>query len=142
MTQGPASNRGAALPDLLGMDRAALAERWAVAFGCAAPRHSQISFLRSALAWYGQMAQQAGAGSASADKLIRRLRRKAASSAPAIYLAPGTRLLREWQGHTHHVTVLDQGFEYGGKRYKSLTAIARHITGTAWSGPLFFGLRS
>ena len=57
-------------------------------------------------------------------------------------LAPGTRLLREWQGQTHHVTVLDHGFEYAGKTYRSLTAITRLITGTPWSGPQFFGLRS
>lgn len=57
-------------------------------------------------------------------------------------LAPGTRLLREWQGQTHHVTVLASGFEYSGRTWRSLTAISRSITGTAWSGPLFFGLRS
>ena len=55
-------------------------------------------------------------------------------------LAPGTRLLREWQGATHHVTVGAAGFAYRGANYRSLSAIARRITGTAWSGPLFFGL--
>lgn len=54
----------------------------------------------------------------------------------------GTRLMREWQGVEHHVTVLDNGFEYQGRRYKSLSVIARTITGTRWSGPRFFGLRS
>lgn len=54
----------------------------------------------------------------------------------------GTRLMREWQGVEHHVTVLEDGFEYQGRRYKSLSAIARTITGTRWSGPRFFGLRS
>lgn len=53
----------------------------------------------------------------------------------------GTRLMREWQGVEHHVTVLDNGFEYQGRRYKSLSVIARTITGTRWSGPRFFGLR-
>ena len=56
-------------------------------------------------------------------------------------LTPGTRLLREWQGATHHVTVKAKEFEYAGATYPSLTAIAKRITGTAWSGPLFFGLR-
>lgn len=65
-----------------------------------------------------------------------------ASAAPTARLGPGTRLLRDWQGQTHHVTVLAQGFEYNNMTYRSLTAIARQITGTAWSGPLFFGLRS
>ena len=54
----------------------------------------------------------------------------------------GTRLVREWQGVEHGVTVLEDGFEYRGRPYKSLSAVARAITGTRWSGPLFFGLRS
>jgi hypothetical protein len=130
------------LSDLMTMDRATLANCWSDSFGCPAPRHSQSIFLRSALAWHRQMTVQAKTGSGGVDRLIRGLRRKAASVAPVASMAPGTRLLREWQGTTHHVTVLAQGFEYGGKTYKSLTAIARTITGTAWSGPLFFGLRS
>jgi hypothetical protein len=58
-----------------------------------------------------------------------------------VHLLEGIRLLREWQGITHEVTVIDGGYEYQGKRYRSLSAIARAITGTQWSGPLFFGLR-
>jgi hypothetical protein len=54
----------------------------------------------------------------------------------------GTRLIREWQGIEHCATVLDDGFEYQGRRYKSLSAIARAITGTRWNGPAFFGLRN
>jgi Protein of unknown function (DUF2924) len=57
-------------------------------------------------------------------------------------LKPGTRLMREWQGRTYDVLVLDDGFSWQNTRYRSLSAIARKITGTAWSGPLFFGLRS
>jgi hypothetical protein len=55
-------------------------------------------------------------------------------------LKPGTRLMREWQGRTYDVLVLDDGFSWQGASYRSLSAIARKITGTAWSGPLFFGL--
>jgi hypothetical protein len=54
----------------------------------------------------------------------------------------GTRLIREWQGIEHCVTVRDDGFEYQGRPYESLSAIARAITGTRWNGPLFFGLRN
>jgi hypothetical protein len=54
----------------------------------------------------------------------------------------GTRLIRQWQGVEHCVTVLDDGFEYEGARYRSLSAIARAITGTRWNGPLFWGLRT
>jgi hypothetical protein len=57
-------------------------------------------------------------------------------------LKPGTRLMREWRGRSHEVLVLDDGFSWQGTHYRSLSAIARKITGTAWSGPLFFGLRS
>ena len=53
----------------------------------------------------------------------------------------GTRLLREWEGETHTVTVAEQGFLYRDKKYGSLSAIAREITGTRWSGPKFFGLK-
>jgi hypothetical protein len=53
----------------------------------------------------------------------------------------GTRLLREWAGVEHCVTVLPDGYEWGGRPYKSLSAVARAITGTRWNGPLFFGLR-
>ena len=56
-------------------------------------------------------------------------------------LKPGTRLMREWQGRTYDVLVLDDGFCWQNTHYRSLSAIARKITGTAWSGPLFFGLK-
>jgi hypothetical protein len=57
-------------------------------------------------------------------------------------LRPGTRLVREWHGRTHHVTVLADGFHYDGERYRSLTEIAHRITGAHHSGPRFFGLRT
>ena len=54
----------------------------------------------------------------------------------------GTRLIREWQGVEHCVTVLRDGFEYQGRPYQSLSAIARAITGTRWNGWVFFGLKN
>jgi hypothetical protein len=59
----------------------------------------------------------------------------------SIRIKPGTRLIRQREGKTHQVTVGEAGFEYDGELYKSLSVIARLITGTRWSGPLFFGLR-
>jgi hypothetical protein len=56
-------------------------------------------------------------------------------------LRPGTRLVRQWQDQVHLVNVDDHGYEYRGSRYKSLSEIARQITGTRWSGPAFFGLK-
>jgi hypothetical protein len=55
-------------------------------------------------------------------------------------LAPGARMVRDWRGRSHTVTVLEDGFEYEGERYRSLSRIAKVITGVLWSGPRFFGL--
>jgi hypothetical protein len=66
--------------------------------------------------------------------------RDGSAVASVIILKPGTKLVREWHGHAHTVCVLDDGFEYQGERYPSLTRIARRITGVHWSGPLFFGI--
>ena len=56
-------------------------------------------------------------------------------------LKSGTRLVREWRSRTYEVLVLDDGFSWQGTSYRSLSALARTITGTAWSGPLFFGVK-
>lgn len=61
-------------------------------------------------------------------------------AAPKPSIAAGSRLAREWNGKTHVVDVTDDGFFYAGKTYRSLSAIARAITGARWSGPRFFGL--
>ena len=57
-------------------------------------------------------------------------------------IKPGTTLLREWHGVQHRLTVLEDGVQFGGERYRSLSEVARKITGSRWSGPLFFGLKS
>jgi hypothetical protein len=62
------------------------------------------------------------------------------ASDPGLSLKPGARLVREWHGRTHTVTVTEDAFEYAGMIYPSLTKIAKKITGTHWSGPRFFGL--
>src|SRR5580700_8003659 len=59
---------------------------------------------------------------------------------PTLSLKPGAGLVREWRGRTHTVTVTEDGFEYAGTSYPSLTKIAKKITGAHWSGPRFFGL--
>lgn len=61
---------------------------------------------------------------------------------PGLSLKPGTRLVREWNGRTHTVNVTENGFEYTGRHFSSLTKIAQTITGTRWSGPRFFGLEA
>lgn len=62
--------------------------------------------------------------------------------ANSIKLKPGTLLVRQWHERTYHVLVLDEGYEHEGRFFKSLTHIAREITGAAWSGPRFFGLKT
>ena len=64
--------------------------------------------------------------------------RNATQSQPRI--KPGARLVREWHGRTHSVIATEEGFQFEGKLYRSLTSIAREITGAGWSGPRFFGL--
>ena len=59
---------------------------------------------------------------------------------PDLSLRPGARLVREWRGRTHTVVMTENGFEYVGEVFPSLTKIARAITGAHWSGPRFFGL--
>jgi hypothetical protein len=73
-----------------------------------------------------------------------RLRQIAAGQSdmrPVPQVKSGTRLLREWHGTTHEVQVLDDGVHYRGEKYRSLSEVAKVITGSKWSGPVFFGLR-
>ena len=65
---------------------------------------------------------------------------KAPPMRPRVELTPGTRLIREWNGQTLSVDVLGEGFAYDNKTWRSLSEIARHVTGAHWSGPRFFGL--
>jgi DUF2924 family protein len=69
------------------------------------------------------------------------LSRGAAKPTPSVSLRPGTRLVREWRGVTHMVLIHADGIEWRGQRYRSLSVVARTITGARWSGPRFFGLR-
>jgi hypothetical protein len=75
-------------------------------------------------------------------KLAQELERSPDGELPSAQLIkPGTRLVREWKGKPHSVTVTEGGFTYDGRAYRSLSQIAREITGARWSGPAFFGLR-
>jgi Protein of unknown function (DUF2924) len=95
---------------------------------------------------YGVQEHVHGGPSLSTTQRLRSLResadqRRGPAAAPAVTLKPGARLVRQWHGQVHTVSVLDDGFEYQGERYRSLTRIARRITGSQWSGPVFFGLK-
>ena len=74
------------------------------------------------------------------DALVEDKLAKRNGADPSTALLPGTKLVRDWQGVSHHVTVIADGFEYQGRRFKSLSAIANLITGTRWNGWAFFGI--
>lgn len=108
-------------------------------YGMPAPRISP-DLLRLGIAWRLQERTLGGPGREARQALKQSARHLAVAMPQGRKLTPGTRLVRDWHGTGHSVTVLDSGFEYEGRDWKSLTAIARHITGAKWSGPRFFGL--
>jgi hypothetical protein len=121
-----------------------LRERWRDLYGRPCPPHTSRQLLTRAVAY--RMQEQALGGLDSATR--RRLERAQGAlaegrppKAPAPKARPGTRLLREWQGVVHEVIVLERGVEYRGRTWRSLSAVAREITGSHWSGPRFFGLQ-
>jgi Protein of unknown function (DUF2924) len=82
----------------------------------------------------------------STRRLLQRIaedaRPRSSSATPTRKLSAGAVLIREWQGTSHQVTVLEDGVLFRGKRHRSLSEVARKITGNRWSGPLFFGLKA
>jgi hypothetical protein len=130
--------------EALGIEQ--LRSRWAEAYGRPPPPGSHCQFLVRGLAHRLQEEALGGLAPALRRRLLRLPgaleRHDDGSLFAAPQIKPGTRLIRQWQGAIHHVTVLDNGFAYRGERYRSLSAIARTITGTPWSGPTFFGLKT
>lgn len=127
------------LADLDSMDRAALIVAWTEVFGTSVPRHLSQAFLRRFLATELQARARGGVSKRSLARL-ETLSGKIQAARMRGGLRPGTRLLREWNGVTHVVDVTEDGFEWRGATWRSLSAIAREITGAHWSGPRFFGL--
>ncbi len=84
----------------------------------------------------------AGRGNDDCAENDRRHPGKVERTTPRRKLRPGSRLVRQWQGRSHVVEVIEGGFTFEGRSYTSLTAIAREITGARWSGPRFFGLNA
>ena len=114
---------------------------WARHYGARAPNIS-LDLLRLGLGYRIQEKQQGSIGR-EGKALLKQAARMAKGEnvpAPRRKLMPGTRLVRDWHGVGHTITVLDDGFEYDGKTWASLSAIAKAITGTHWNGPRFFGI--
>lgn len=125
------------------LDRKGLAATWQQAFDQPIPPKLYKSTVVALLAYRLQELKFGGLSPNTRRYLNSLLPRSSGgkAAAPPRRLKPGTRLQRIWQGRTYSVTVLEEGYEYLGKRYASLSVIARTITGTAWSGPAFFGLK-
>ena len=123
-----------------------LKAEWQALYDAPAPNNSR-NFLEGRLAYRIQELTYGGPDKQTrrlldllADEVEGTLTRKAQIADPRNPVV-GTKLIREWDGVAHTVTVLKDGFEWGGQRYKSLSAVARAITGTRWNGYRFFGLR-
>jgi len=132
---------------LAGASTTELKEQWRVLFGAEPPPYTR-KFLESRLAYRIQELAYGGLKPETVARLealgeqidgnnitLRRIRQEQRPIA-------GTRLLREWQGVEHVVSVTRDGFEWQGRPYQSLSAIARAITGTRWNGWVFFGIRA
>ncbi len=135
----------AKLTALTVMDGDGLRREWRRLYRSHPPLHIRRDLLVLAIAWKLQERVYGGLTAAQKRRLAsigEELRKNGnLSTGPAIRLKPGLRLVREWRGETHTVLVLEDGFEWNGQRRRSLSEIAREITGTRWSGPLFFGLK-
>jgi hypothetical protein len=128
----------ATLPDLK--------SRWRVLYGTEPPPRISRDLLTRAIA-YRIQEKALGGLSPSTRRLLAKVAADASARrpirvTPAPTLNPGTVLLRDWRGTQHQVIVREHGVEFQGKRYKSLSQVAHRITGSKWSGPLFFGLKA
>jgi Protein of unknown function (DUF2924) len=115
--------------------KSTLLKQWQKTFGRPAPSGCHTSFLDKAIAWQQQALKHGGLTAAERRQLLG----ESSSANESAHI--GTRLIRVWQGETHQVTVLADGYQYKEQQWKSLSSIARAITGTPWSGPVFFGLK-
>ncbi len=147
MNAGPSdASVVAQLAALRKMSVVELKQRWEALFATPTPNNSR-SYLEVRL---GNRIQELMLGGLSRDtrrvldllakELEGKNSRRAIMTDPRKPI-PGTRLLREWDGAEHSVTVLRDGFDWQGRKFKSLSAVARAITGTQWNGYRFFGLR-
>ena len=120
------------------MDRAALIAAWSDIFDKSVPKSLSQPFLRRFLAFEVQARRFGGLP----KNFLRDVERLVATAAQTngAGIMPGGRLLREWDGVTHIVEVIDDGYFWNGETYRSLSSVARAITGARWSGPRFFGL--
>ena len=136
----------AELSGLKSLSTPQLRARWKTLYETEAPSRFSRDLLMRAVA-YRMQERVLGGLKPATRRLLERIAQDARERQPIRVLpvrklGPGAILLREWGGTKHQVTVLESGVVFRGKRYRSLSEVARVITGSRWSGPLFFGLRA
>ncbi len=132
------------IASLTKMPRAQLVDRWRELCGTNPPPKISRDLLTRTIA-YRIQAHEYGDLDKNTKRRLRSFARSLETEGdvplnPDITLKPGAKLIREWHGQTYTVIVLDEGFEYNGRRFRSLSQIACKITGSHWSGRRFFGL--
>jgi len=128
------------------LSRAELRELWQREFAVKAPPSLGRDILALGIAYVRQERRYGGLPkpvTRELDRLLSRVLRESDVCDNDTMPLPraGTVLVREWRGVTHHVTIVEDGFLWNGTRHRSLSTIARAITGTNWNGPRFFGMR-
>jgi len=136
------------------LSREELIKKWKKLFKTNSPKHARKDFLIKHILWELQAKKQGGYPAQTQkqlDKLADKLAAKQEVSetdikettkqASVLEIKAGTKLIREYKGEKHEVIALEKGFEYQNRQYKSLSGIAREITGTQWNGKLFFGVK-
>ena len=136
----------AEIAGLESLDLSQLRAQWKLLYEIEAPPHLSRDWLRRAVAYRIQENVLGGLKPAT-RRLLERVAeearaRKPSRIVPLRKVGPNTILIREWGGTQHQVTVIENGAMFRGKRYRSLSQVARLITGSQWSGPLFFGLKA
>jgi Protein of unknown function (DUF2924) len=121
------------------LDRTALLQRWRVAFRRDPPPRLSRTLMEKAIA-YDLQVKAFGGLSARTRRTLRAAAKADGRSSLSKLPSRGARLIRAWHGAVHEIEVLEDGYLWRGERHRSLSAIARAITGTRWSGPRFFGL--
>jgi len=139
------------IEELQKLSREELIKKWKKLFRKNSPQHVKKEFLIKCIAYELQTREKGGLSPQAQkklDKLAKNLSKgedatdiKILKENTALEVKAGTKLIREYKGEKHEVTALEKGFEYKGKTYKSLSAIANEITGTRWNGKVFFGIK-
>lgn len=136
MTVAKADRYREALTSIGDFDRSDCVDRWRQVFERSPPKHLSVQFMKRVLLWKAQTTHLGGVSKAT-QRAMKAIARGKTTPRTA---KPGAQLIREWNGRTYQVQIVEGGYVMDGKAWSSLSAIAKHITGAHWSGPRFFDL--